>query len=238
MAIGYTKGSSIAQSVTFSQPVTNPYLMFSYVDIMGFDFSSVGASNVNLIHSNGLGISLSNGIVTVSSNSVSGGSANDGFVVQLTGTFSSINFATTLSNSNAPSVDSSGFAIAVDAPLSTISGTLTGLANGQNVVLQNNGANDLTVSSDGSFTFTTPINRNTNYAVTILAQPSGQTCTVQNGSGTAMGNVTNVIVNCVAAVANATNTVPVPVLSNWALLALSGLVVLFTGFQLRRRLGN
>ena len=39
----------------------------------------------------------------------------------------------------------------------------------------------------------------TAYGVTVKTNPSGQTCTVSNGSGTVSGaNVTNVAVNCVA----------------------------------------
>ncbi len=68
-------------------------------------------------------------------------------------------------------------------------------------MLQNNGGSNLTVSADGNFTFATAINSGAAYAVTVLTQPSGQTCTVASGSGTASANVTNVAVTC-------TNTPP------------------------------
>ena len=42
------------------------------------------------------------------------------------------------------------------------------------------------------------------YAVTVMTQPSGQTCTVANGSGTANANVTNVTVSCAATTQNVT----------------------------------
>lgn len=77
----------------------------------------------------------------------------------------------------------------------TTGGTVSGL-NGT-VILQNNGTDNLSVSTDGPFTFSTPIMQGEPYAVTVLTQPSGQTCTVSQGSGT-MGDtdVSNVAVNC------------------------------------------
>jgi hypothetical protein len=79
----------------------------------------------------------------------------------------------------------------------TIGGTVTGLGSGKSVVLQNNGGNNLTVSANGSFTFTTPVNYGGSYAVTVLTQPTGQTCTVSSGSGSNVtANVTGVAVNC------------------------------------------
>ena len=79
----------------------------------------------------------------------------------------------------------------------TIGGALTGLATGASVVLQNNGGSNLTASANGAFTFTAAVNSGAAYAVTVLTQPSGQTCTVASGSGTASANVTNVAVTCV-----------------------------------------
>jgi hypothetical protein len=76
----------------------------------------------------------------------------------------------------------------------TIGGTISGLSG--TVVLLNNGGNSLSRSSNGTFTFTTAINSGSTYNVTVGTQPSGQTCTVSNGSGTATANVTNVSVSC------------------------------------------
>ncbi|OIQ99418.1 hypothetical protein GALL_185150 [mine drainage metagenome] len=78
----------------------------------------------------------------------------------------------------------------------TVGGNVSGMANGAQVTLDNNGANPLTVSN-GAFTFTTPVAYNGSYAVTVGAQPTGQTCNVVNGAGTVgTANVTNVQVNC------------------------------------------
>ena len=81
----------------------------------------------------------------------------------------------------------------------TIGGTLSGLAAGRSVTLRNNGGNDLVLSANGAFSFTTPITDGNAYAVTVFAQPTNpnQTCVVTNGSGNVAGaNVSNVSVVC------------------------------------------
>lgn len=78
----------------------------------------------------------------------------------------------------------------------TVGGTVSGLAG--TLVLRNNGADNLTVSANGSFTFATALNDGTAYSVAVFTQPSNQSCTVSNGNGIIAGaNVTNVSVNCV-----------------------------------------
>jgi hypothetical protein len=54
------------------------------------------------------------------------------------------------------------------------------------------------ISANGSFTFTTAVDSGGAYSVTVLTLPSSpvQNCVVNNGSGTANGNVTNVQVVC------------------------------------------
>jgi len=80
-----------------------------------------------------------------------------------------------------------------------IGGTISGLV-GTGMVLQDNATDNLNISGTGTlnFTFATPIAAGSNYAVTILTQPSnpGQTCTVLNGTGTANGPVNNVQIIC------------------------------------------
>ena len=91
----------------------------------------------------------------------------------------------------------------------TVGGTVSGLPTGANVILQNNGTDNLTVNANGSFTFSKTVEGEKTYAVTVLTQPAGATCTVANDSGTidADGtNVTNVAVTCVAT-ASLTGTV-------------------------------
>lgn len=80
-------------------------------------------------------------------------------------------------------------------PLYSIGGTISGL--GGTLVLQNSGGNDLSRSANGAFTFTTSLAAGSSYAVTVLTQPSGQTCSVANGSGTVgSANVSNIAVTC------------------------------------------
>lgn len=78
----------------------------------------------------------------------------------------------------------------------TIGGTVNGLT-GVGLVLQRNGGNDLAITANGVFTFTNPVAVGASYTVTVQTQPTGQTCTVTNGSGTANTAVTNVTVTCV-----------------------------------------
>ncbi|MFA7319688.1 MAG: hypothetical protein WC022_03795 [Parcubacteria group bacterium] len=79
----------------------------------------------------------------------------------------------------------------------TIGGTLSGLSG--TLVLQNNGGNNLTQSSDGSFTFSVPLQSAAAYNVTVSTQPNNQNCTVANGAGTvASSNISNISVTCVA----------------------------------------
>jgi len=79
----------------------------------------------------------------------------------------------------------------------TIGGTISGLSSGASVVLEDNGADALTVSVNGSFTFATPLASGTSYTVTVGTQPAGESCQVANGGPAAVtANVTNVAVTC------------------------------------------
>ncbi|MDB4957912.1 MAG: hypothetical protein JWO36_5481 [Myxococcales bacterium] len=80
-----------------------------------------------------------------------------------------------------------------------VSGTITGLAGG-NLMIQNSGGDNLSISADGAFTFAAPVASGATYAVTVLSQPSGptQVCTVANGTGTITNaDVTDVAISCV-----------------------------------------
>lgn len=77
----------------------------------------------------------------------------------------------------------------------TTGGTISGLIG--TVVLQNNGADTQTISTDGAFTFPTPVKQGKPYLLTVLTQPMDQTCSIGNGTGTMGGaKVTNVAVVC------------------------------------------
>jgi 6-phosphogluconolactonase (cycloisomerase 2 family) len=79
----------------------------------------------------------------------------------------------------------------------TVGGSVSGLA-GSGLVLQTNGSNNTSVSSSGNYTFAN-LASGTNYAVTVMTQPSNpsQTCVVANGMGTVTSaNVKNVAISC------------------------------------------
>jgi hypothetical protein len=84
----------------------------------------------------------------------------------------------------------------------TIGGSVSGLSGGTSMVLQDNGGDNLTISSNGSFTFAKQIEAGSTYNVTILTQPIGETCTIENAYGTVEQSVGNV--NSVAVICNAT----------------------------------
>ncbi len=77
----------------------------------------------------------------------------------------------------------------------TIGGTVSGLTAGT-VVLQNNAGDNLSITADGAFTFSTKVPGGGAYAVSVLTQPPGPDCAVTSGSGTAAANVTNIAVVC------------------------------------------
>ena len=84
----------------------------------------------------------------------------------------------------------------------TLGGTVSGLATGGSVVLQNNGAGDLTLTSNGAFAFAGPLSSGSAYAVTVKTQPVGQVCAVVNGRGTVSGQaVRDVMVSCTTSMA-------------------------------------
>ena len=79
----------------------------------------------------------------------------------------------------------------------TIGGSISGLS-ASGLVLQDNGGDNLSIPSGGqSFTFATSVASGSKYAVSVLTQPTNQTCTVSNGSGTVgSANVTTVAIAC------------------------------------------
>ncbi|MEO9230737.1 MAG: choice-of-anchor tandem repeat GloVer-containing protein [Devosia sp.] len=80
----------------------------------------------------------------------------------------------------------------------TIGGTATTSMGSLALKLQNNGTDNLTLSSAGAFTFTTALAAGASYNVTLATHSPGQACTVSNGTGTVAGaNVTNIGVACV-----------------------------------------
>lgn len=83
-----------------------------------------------------------------------------------------------------------------------VGGTVSGLT-GTGLVLALNGTDNLTVNTNGAFTFsTTVLSSGAAYTVSVVTQPSGpnQVCTISGATGTvAGGNVTSVSVTCASA---------------------------------------
>jgi 6-phosphogluconolactonase (cycloisomerase 2 family) len=135
-----------------------------------------------------------NGTIAFSTPISSGGSYSVTVATQPTGASCTVaNGSGTVSNFN--------INIAVTCTLNayTVGGTVSGLLSGNSIALQNNNANDTTLSANAGFTFSSTVLSGSAYAVTVSAQPTGQNCTVTNGSGTVAGtNVSNVAINCSA----------------------------------------
>jgi hypothetical protein len=105
----------------------------------------------------------------------------------------------TVSNGSGAGVTAavSNIAIACSVDTYAVGGTLTGLATGAQLVLKNNGADPLTVTADGTFTFPVPVAYNGSYGVTVTTQPVNATCTVSGGSGAGVtAKVASVAVTC------------------------------------------
>jgi hypothetical protein len=103
----------------------------------------------------------------------------------------------TVSESSSSSITS---VVVTCTATAAITGTVSGLNSGFNLVLQNvgsNGTTDLTVTANGNWAFAGTPTSGSTYAVTVKTQPPGQTCTVASGTGTyTTGTATAVRVTC------------------------------------------
>lgn len=76
-----------------------------------------------------------------------------------------------------------------------LSGSISGL-NGT-LVLQNNGADDLSISDDGDFLFAGKLVNGDEYKVLISKQPENQSCAISNNSGSINeADVSNISISC------------------------------------------
>ena len=96
--------------------------------------------------------------------------------------------------------DVSNVEVVCDFLFYTVSGSLSGMVG--SITLLNDNSNKqkedeyLTLTADGGFTFVNLISHGEGYQVTVSTLPDGQSCTVSNGSGVAVDNVTDVTVVC------------------------------------------
>lgn len=80
----------------------------------------------------------------------------------------------------------------------TIGGTVTGIPANESLDIQNNSGDDLTITADGDFQFSTALADGDTYSVTVLTAPPGApTCILTNETGTVTGaDVSNVTIVC------------------------------------------
>ncbi len=110
----------------------------------------------------------------------------------------------------------------------TIGGTISGLT-GSGLVLGDVHAGSSPITSGAtSFTLPNGLAASSSYAVTVQTQPTGQTCTVSNGSGSvASANITNISVTCAN---NPAPAQPIPTLSEWAQILMMLMMIATAGF--------
>jgi len=153
-------------------------------------------TSVTLLDNGGSALKLTaNGTFTFATPVASGAAYKVTVSVQPTGETCTVTNGTgTVGTANVTTV-----VVSCAAKTFTIGGTLSGLNTGASVTLFDNGTDSLTVTANGTFTFKTPLATGKTYSVTVSVQPTGETCTVTNGSGTVgSANVTNVAVACKA----------------------------------------
>ena len=135
-----------------------------------------------------------NGAYTFATAQASGASYNVSVLTQPTGqTCTVANASGTVASANVGNVN-----VSCTGNTYTVRGSLSGLGAGLSVVLRNTVTGEnLTRNADGGFTFATAQATGASYNVSVQTHPTGQTCTVSNGSGTiGTSNVVNVEVAC------------------------------------------
>ena len=82
------------------------------------------------------------------------------------------------------------------APVFNVGVVVSGLSG--TVVLRNNGADDVSISANGGFTFATPVATGSPYDITVLSQPASEACSISDGTGTIAATDVTATVNCAA----------------------------------------
>ncbi|HEX8955642.1 MAG TPA: beta-propeller fold lactonase family protein [Burkholderiaceae bacterium] len=77
-----------------------------------------------------------------------------------------------------------------------IGGSLAGLASGESLGLLNNGGDALALTANGAFDFASPLLGGASFDVTVSTQPVGELCSVTNGSGQVISDVSSVGISC------------------------------------------
>jgi Galactose oxidase, central domain len=106
---------------------------------------------------------------------------------------------TVTSGSGTASASVTNVQVVCPAAFFSIGGQVVGLIGSTgNMVLQDNGGDNLKVSGNGAFTFPTPVAYNSAFDVTIFIGPGTQPqgCITWGFEGTATANVTSVVIDC------------------------------------------
>jgi 6-phosphogluconolactonase (cycloisomerase 2 family) len=127
------------------------------------------------------------------SNAVSSGSA---YAVAVSAQPTGQNCAVTNGNGTIAGASIANVSVTCSTLPYTVSVTVFGLLPNSNLVLQNNGGDNLTVSSPGTYNFKTPIASQATYAVSILTQAQTQACFVVDPTGTILASNFTVMVVC------------------------------------------
>lgn len=82
--------------------------------------------------------------------------------------------------------------------LYSVGGNALGIPLNETLIIQNNFSEVLSIFVNGQFTFIQRVPNLTNFYVTILKNPAGKTCTVQNGIGKIENsNFNGILINCI-----------------------------------------
>ena len=151
----------------------------------------------------GESVTLINGndsvVVSTNGSFAFAGRVNDGGSYAVLVSKSAPNQNCTVSAGSGSGVDADvrSVGLACSADGYTIGGSIAGLSRDQQVTLHNNGADPLTITANGAFTFATPIAFEGGYTVTVGTQPTNEVCSVASGSGSGVNaNVASVSLNC------------------------------------------
>jgi len=162
---------------------------------IGGDLTGLASGQQITLHNGIEALALSaNGVFTFSAKVANGGNYSVTVVAQPVGqTCVVVNGTGTSVNA-----DVSNVSVTCTYQNFTVGGNLTGLASGQQVTLQNNGADPIILATNGAFTFSSSSHYFDTYSVSVSAQPgpSNEFCSVSNGSGTISGTVANIQITC------------------------------------------
>jgi hypothetical protein len=168
--------------------------------ILGGSVSGLAGSGLALANTDGDTVSISgNGSFQFPVLLVSGTTYNVTIKTQPTGPAQSCTIA---NNTGTATANVNNIQIICPAVFHTIGGQVVGLylpvGQTSNMVIQNNGGDNLPLTGNGAFTFVTPIANGSAYDVSIFVQPNSQIedCTIWGWNGTALSNVTDVTIDC------------------------------------------